>query len=151
MPSFSRNINVISRYAHTYRSDALAPLGLSACHYFYIFHVCNSPGISQDTLAKNLDINKSTVTRALATLEENGFIERRQSEVDRRITLVYPTDKATDSLPFVRESAKSWNEFLLSCLDEKERETLGEMIEKIAKKAESYVEENMSAKDIIKK
>ena len=151
MPSFSRNINVISRCAHTYRSDALAPLGLSACHYFYIFHVCNSPGISQDTLAKNLYINKSTVTRALATLEENGFIERRQSEVDRRITLVYPTDKATDSLPFVRESAKSWNEFLLSCLDEKERETLGEMIEKIAKKAESYVEENMSAKDIIKK
>jgi DNA-binding MarR family transcriptional regulator len=113
--------------------------------------VCNSPGISQDTLAKNLYINKSTVTRALATLEENGFIERRQSEVDRRITLVYPTDKATDSLPFVRESAKSWNEFLLSCLDEKERETLGEMIEKIAKKAESYVEGNMSAKDIIKK
>ena len=151
MPSFSRNINVISRCAHTYRSDALEPLGLSACHYFYIFHVCNSPGISQDALAKNLYINKSTVTRALATLEENGFIERRQSEVDRRITLVFPTEKATEALPFVRESAKSWNEFLLSCLDDGEKEALGAMLEKIAKKAESYVEENMTAKDIIKK
>ena len=151
MPSFSRNINVISRCAMTYRSDALAPLGLAACHYFYIFHVCNSPGISQDALAKNLYINKSTVTRALATLEKNGFIERRQSELDRRITLVFPTEKATDALPFVRESAKSWNEFLLSCLDEGEKEALGVMLEKIAKKAQGYVEENMTAKDIMKK
>ena len=151
MPSLSRNINVISRCAHAYRSDALSEIGLSACHYFYIFHVCNSPGISQDTLAKNLYINKSSVTRALVTLEENGFVERRQSDTDRRITLVYPTKKATDALPFVRQTARSWNEFLLSCLDEKEKEALQGMLEKVALRAESYIEENMTAKDITEK
>ncbi len=151
MPSFSRNINVISRCAHAYRTDALLGAELSACHYFYIFHVCNSPGISQDTLAKNLYINKSSVTRALATLEENGFVERRQSESDRRITLVFPTKKAMDALPFVKRTAHAWNEFLLSCLDEGERELMMAMIEKIAARAQSYIDNNITAKEITDK
>ena len=148
MPSLSKNINIISRCAHSYRSDALCGTSLSACHYFYIFHICNSPGVSQDSLAKALYINKSSVARALVTLEDDGYIIRKQDIEDKRKILVYPTDKAKEILPFVREVANTWNEFLLSCLDDGERTAMLSIIEKITRKAQSYIDENLNAEDI---
>lgn len=141
MPSFSRNINVISRCASTYRADKLDGYGISSAHYFYILAVCRTPGISQDKLAQRLYINKSSVARVLQTLESDGFITRCQNEIDRRETLVYPTKKAEEILPIIREAAKSWEDFLFSGFNDDERETFMVMLEKLCKKAASYVEE----------
>ena len=151
MPSLSKNVNIISRCAHSYRSDALCGTSLSACHYFYIFHICNSPGISQDSLAKALYINKSSVARALVTLEDDGYVIRKQDIEDKRKILVYPTDKAKEILPFVRDVARGWNEFLLSCLDENEKTAVLNIIEKITRKAQSYIDENLTVEDVCSK
>ena len=150
MPSLSKDINVISRCAHAYRTDALNSCGLSACHYFYIFNICANPGISQDGLAKRLYLNKSSVARALSQLEADGFVERRQSDSDKRVTCVFPTERAKEILPFVKKTAKAWNEFLLSCLTPDEQNALMSSLEKICKKAQSYVNEEMTPKDIEK-
>ena len=148
MPSFTRNINVISRCAHAYRSDRLEGSGLGPSHYFYILLTCAEPGISQEQMAKRLYINKSSVTRAIATLEENGFVERRPCEEDKRVTRIYPTDKATGILPKVRRIARAWNDFLLSELEEDERQQFLTTLEKITKKAQSYIDLDLTAEDL---
>jgi DNA-binding MarR family transcriptional regulator len=148
MPSFTRNINIISRCAHAYRSDSLEGSGLGPSHYFYILIACSSPGISQDQIAKRLYINKSSVTRAIAALEENGFVERRSSEEDKRVIQIYPTQKATDLLPEVRRIAHAWNAFLLDELEEEEREQFLSTLEKITNRAQSYVDLGMTAEDL---
>jgi len=148
MPSFTRNINLISRCAHAYRSDSLEGSGLGASHYFYILQICAMPGISQEQLAKNLYINKSSVTRAITTLEENGFVERRTAEEDKRIVRVYPTARAEEILPEVRQSARAWNQFLLSDLEEEERQRFLETLERVTLKAQSYVDLNLTAKEL---
>lgn len=140
MPSLSRNINVISRCAATYRAERLDGCGISSAHYFYILAVGKNPGISQDKLAKKLYINKSSVARALQTLESDGFIERRQNEADRRITLVYPTKKGEELLPFIREITGDWNGFLFEALDQTEQEIFKTLLEKVARRAASYVD-----------
>ena len=140
MPSLSRNINVISRCAAAYRADGLEGSGISSAHYFYILAICQNPGISQDKLAKKLYINKSSVARALQTLESDGFIERRQSECDRRMTLVYPTQKGDDLLPRVCEVSSGWHKFLAEALDDSERETFMTLLDKVAKRAAAYVD-----------
>ena len=150
MPSFTRNVNIISRCAHAYRSDILEPLGLGASHYFYIFLVCAEPGITQDQLAHRLYTNKSSVTRAIATLEENGFVQRRVPEEDKRVTKVYPTQKAESILPEVRRIARAWNNFLLSELDEGEKNNFLSTLEKISKKAQSYIDLDLTAEDLNK-
>lgn len=148
MPSFTRNINVISRCAHAYRSDSLEGSGLGASHYFYVMQVCANPGISQEQLAKNLYINKSSVTRAIAALEENGFVERRPCEEDKRVTRVYPTDKATEILPEVRRIARAWNSFLLADLEEEKKTRFLATLDKITQKAQSYIDLNLTAEDL---
>ena len=138
MPSLSRNINVISRCASAYRADGLEGSGISAAHYFYIIAICKNSGISQDKLAKKLYINKSSVARALQTLENDGFIERKQSENDRRITLVYPTRKAEDILPRILEVSHDWHEYLFGALEDDEREIFMTLLEKVTNRATSY-------------
>jgi DNA-binding MarR family transcriptional regulator len=141
MPTLSRNINVISRCAAAYRAEGLEGSGISSAHYFYIVAICKHSGISQDKLARKLYINKSSVARALQTLENDGFITRKQSEQDRRITLVYPTQKAEEILPKIREVSNRWHEFLFDAIEEDERELFMTLLEKIVKRATSYVDQ----------
>ena len=150
MPSFTKNINIISRCAHAYRSSCLEESGLGASHYFYILLVCSHPGISQEQIAKHLYLNKSSVARALTTLEENGFVERRSSEDDKRVAMVFPTPKAIEVMPQVRESARAWNAFLLEELDEAEKIAFLETLEKVTARAKSYIDLELTPKELQK-
>ena len=140
MPSLTRQINVIGRCASMYRAEQLKDTDLGPIHHSYILAVCNNPGISQDALAKHICINRSNVTRQLTYLEEKGYVERRTSETDRRVLLVYPTDKATESLPRIREMLKVWNEYLTEGFSADELDQLHEMLGRIADRAKAYVE-----------
>lgn len=138
MPKFMKNINIIGRCAGMFRSDKLKDTGLGACHHSYILAVCRNPGISQDELAREICINKSNVTRHLAALEESGYVERKPSEQDKRVTLVFPTEKALDILPTVRSVIREWNEYLTEGMDEEELERFALTLSRIAERARQY-------------
>lgn len=113
---------------------------ISACHHMYVLSICRHPGISQEQLARHICLNKSNVARSLATLEENGFVERRQSDADKRVTLVYPTEKMLALYPKVKELADSWNEYLSADLTKAEREIFQKTLEKISIRAQAYID-----------
>ena len=139
MPKFMRNINTVSRCAAIFRAEKLTELG--PCHHGYIIAICKNPGILQDRLAKELCVNKSNVTRSLAALEELGYVERRQSEEDKRAILVYPTERALAILPSVRAVIREWNEYLTEGLDEGELEQFAATLARITERARKYYEE----------
>ena len=123
-----------------YREKRFKDLDIGACHAHYILAICKNPGMSQDKLAQHLCINRSNVTRQLSYLEEHGYVERRQSEEDRRVLMVYPTDKALDALPFVREVTKEWNAYITDGFSEDELDQLNEMLERLATRAREYAD-----------
>ena len=139
MPKFTRNFNILARCSAFYRGRAFEELGITANQYAFILRVCAEPGITQDALAKHLFINKSNATRQLTALENSGFIERRQSEDDRRVLLIYPTQKAIDVRPAILEKLVEWNDYLLEGFNEDELQQLDDMMEKILEKAKTYV------------
>ena len=139
MPSLTRMINVISRCATIFRASQLKDTELSGAHHVYIMTLCRNPGMSQDQIAKRIYINKSNVTRHLNQLEKNGFVERKQSETDKRVSLVYPTQKAYDILPRVTEIARSWKAYLTEDFTDEEIEQLNSMLERITKRATDAV------------
>ena len=144
MVNTSKSINVLYRCSQAYRADKLLGTEISPSIYFYLFSICKNPAISQDELAKMLYINKSSVARALKSLEADGFVIRKQDETDKRILLVYPTKKAEELLPKIREISKSWNEFLLSALTKDERDSFEVIIEKLTKRATDYVNKEVA-------
>ncbi|AOY74531.1 MarR family winged helix-turn-helix transcriptional regulator [Clostridium formicaceticum] len=143
MDPLMKYISRTSRCAALYRSDVLEAYGLNGYQHSYILNICQHPGISQDQLARIIYVNKSNVTRQLALLEDNGFITRTPCENDRRQRQVYPTEKAMQVYPKVREALYQLNAYLLEDFSEEEKELLMIMMKKVMHKAAKLVEKNL--------
>ncbi len=135
-----RKINIISRCANAYRGDKLHSDKLSPLHHSFVLTVTRFPGISQEELAEKLCINKSNVTRAVATLEDQGYVKRESDENDKRILRVYPAEKMMEILPQVRSVSKEWNRYLTDDINEHEIEVFQSVLERITEKAKLYME-----------
>ena len=57
-------------------------------------HVIEAPGTTVTALARHLALRQSNTSAALRTLVARGLVHREPSTVDRRVTLVFPTDLA---------------------------------------------------------
>ena len=135
MNSLMKYISRTHRASNVYKSASLLCEGLNSCQHIYIFHICRNPGISQDKLAKKISVNKSSVTRQLGLLEQNGFIRRESDSEDRRSLKVYPTEKAEGILPLIRNIMREWNEGIVEELTEGEREILISLMNRVMNKA----------------
>ncbi len=130
MPTIMRKISVISRCYALYRAEH-SSLNIHGGYHSYIIAISRHPGSSQDFLAKHLCKNKSSVTRHLTFLENEGFIERKISAQDKREMLVYPTQKMKDILPETYEIAEKWNSLLTKDIDDKEMEIFNKVLDKM--------------------
>jgi len=142
-----RYISGTYRCAGSFRAAKLGAEGLGSCQHVYIIQICQNPGISQEGLAKRIRVNKSTITRQLGALEQNGFILREPDSDDRRILRVYPTEKATQVYPRVIALAEEWNRLLLEDFTPDERSALLQMLERVWRRAERVAESGREEKD----
>lgn len=139
MQSLMRQISVTYRCAMQYRERELADTGLGGCQTPYLTVLYRRPGLTQDELAHELDVNKSSVTRQVAMLEEKGYLYRMSDEQDRRVLRVYPTEKALALKPRLYHVLRDWSAYLTSDFTPQEREQLTAMMVRISGRAECYV------------
>ena len=141
MPSISRYIMTIARCSNHFRSERLQGTGLCGRHCAYILRVCRAPGTTQDAIAKEIYVNKSNVTRQLAALEQEGFVERRPCATDSRAMEVYPTEKALAVLPQVRAVLQEWNAYITADFSEEEKEQFSSLLARAAARAQQRLDE----------
>ena len=141
MSQIVRDITEIARSGVQYRMDQLTPMGLKSCHASYLTEICDSPGISQDGLARRIYINKSNVARQAAVLEEEGFITRKPSAVDKRVMELYPTDKTLEILPRITYILMCWENCITQDLSNEEKECLSSLLSKMSSRASHYMED----------
>ena len=142
MASIMKSLNSISRCQSIYRTEALnARVGceLQACHHTFVLAICRAPGRSQEELAHDICLNKSTVARALTQLEERGYVLRKPNPNDKRELLVYPTDKMLAVLPTVRDIASRWNTLITRDISEEELAVFHDVLLRIEKSARELV------------
>lgn len=139
MHPFMRQISITYRCAMRFREAELADTGLAGCQTPYLTILYRQPGISQEEMARSLNVNKSSVTRQLALLEEKGYVRREPSSRDKRIALVYPTEKAIDVKDRLYRCYGDWNSYLTQDFSEAEKEMLSKLMVRIAARAEDYV------------
>ena len=143
MPSFTHSLNIIGRCTQMERSAVLKELGVCGGQVPYLLRLCRCPGISQEELARALYFNKSTVTRQIAALERQGLVRRELSPEDRRRQLVYPTERALEIAPKIRELVCGWNDYLLADLTEEERLQLQALMERVSQRARDYIDQEV--------
>ena len=140
MSQIIRDITEIVRCTTQYRTEALAPMGLKACHASYLTEICATPGISQDQLASHICINKSNVARQAAILEEDGFITRTPSATDKRIMQLFPTEKTLELLPQISQILSGLEVCLTGDMTEEEKNLLEDLLRRMLAKASSWMD-----------
>ncbi len=138
MPSLMFLINAVSRCATLYHGERFEHTDLKPPHARCIAVLCRNPGISQDTLTRKLCIDKSQVARQLSYLEEQGYITRVPGE-DKRVLLVYPTRKAEEMVPMIREVYEDWNQWLVAGFSPEEQQQFSSLMERARERAMVYV------------
>ncbi len=90
LPVIFFNISAI-QYVETTRM--LRPFGLTVEQTGLLIELYEKDGISQKSLSEQALKDQANTTRMLKRLIDKGLIERRNSPADKRLNLVYLTDK----------------------------------------------------------
>jgi DNA-binding MarR family transcriptional regulator len=92
--SFGFVLNDIARLMRKRFDQRARGLGLTRAQWRVLAHLARHEGINQAGLAEILEIEPITVGRLIDRMEEAGWVERRPKPNDRRVRLLYLTDKA---------------------------------------------------------
>lgn len=140
MSKFMKMLNNISRSQAIYRHEKISADDLHSSHYAFVLAICRNEGRSQEELAKELCLNKSTVARALNSLEEKGYITRTPLPQDKRQFSVYPTQKMIDVLPEVKKASEEWMLLLSDGIAPEELEVFNSVLERMQERARKIIE-----------
>ena len=140
MPKFMKMLNNISRSQAIYRHSKISAEDLQTTHYAFALAICRKPGRSQEELARELCINKSTVARNLNYLEENEYIKRDALPADKRQFCVFPTSKMLSVLPEIKAASINWMTLLSDGIPQDELDTFNSVLERMEKRAREIIE-----------
>lgn len=99
-------------------------LGLSAAQWRLLVRVAKENGVAQARLAELLEIEPISVSRLVDRMAEGGWIERRADAADRRVRMIFPTEKARDAYAGVKNLAGEVYEDALAGLPADDRVVL---------------------------
>lgn len=106
-------------------------VGLTRSQWQTIAYLARCEGTHQKALAELLEISPISLMRVLDNLVERGFVERRPHENDRRITLLYTTDRARALLEDGRALGEATRQDALKDISDADRARLFEILEQM--------------------
>ena len=146
MSKFMKMLNNISRSQAIYRHNRISAEDLQPTHYAFVLAICREPGRSQEELAKELCLNKSTIARNLTYLEEKGYITRNALPSDKRQFSVYPTEKMLSVLPEIKSASGEWMLLLAEGIDEEELKIFNSVLERMETRAREIIQDQEEQK-----
>lgn len=93
-------------------------------------------GRSQSTLAKEAGIRPQSVSEAVSLLEERGFVKRKESEEDRRISMVFITPSGREHSREMKMERRKRAKSFFAPLTDGEKESLAMLLEKLCEEWE---------------
>ena len=141
MPKFMKMLNNISRSQAIFRHERVNADDLSCVHYAFVLAICREEGRSQEELAAELCVNKSTVARHLNCLEENGYVLRQPLPHDKRQFAVFPTEKMHAVLPRIQAASAEWMARLSEGIPPKDLDVFNAVLQAMEEKARRIMEE----------
>ncbi len=123
-------LDVMGLFFFAYRdfvgdADALLERqGFGRAHHRVLYFVNIKPGMPVADLLDILKITKQSLARVLRQLVDNGYIEQKTGEIDRRQRLLYATDKGRALFETLSATQQTRIEAALAALPPDGRQTV---------------------------
>ena len=121
--------NLTTHYNAIFRQYS-AQVSLTAPQAFHLLSI-PADGISMSGLANKLGLDTSTLTRNIQKLEKLDLVRRRQDRNDKRILVVYLTDKGQEKVKKIEDSLLDLNFSMMKYIALDDQENIPEMLEKL--------------------
>ena len=110
--NISSPISRLQRFHRRFMASRLESLNLSGAMHMIIYSLNRTPGVSQDYLAINFNMDKGIIARQCKALEERNLIRREINPNDRRQYCLYLTEDGQAMVPVIDEGYAQWNALL---------------------------------------
>ena len=113
------------------RKQELSDTECMICSYIYSHENC-----SQDDVSMALKTDKTTVGKALASLEKKNCVTRTQDETDKRFKRLSLTETGHDKISELLDIHNHWLHSIMTCLSDDEQKQFENYCERLLAAAE---------------
>lgn len=129
----SRRIRGLNRQHQNLMQELLQDYELYPGQPPLMFSLEREPGRSQNELAKELNIQKATLTVMLNRMEKTGLVRRESDARDQRISRIFLTDKGEGLLVRLKRTLDVLEEQSMKGFSEEEKQAMRGMLARIEK------------------
>lgn len=112
-------------------------LGLTYTQMFILRKLSRNPEITMTQLAEALGISTAAMTKVIDQLVQASYLERKRSDVDRRVIILQLTDAGKQIMLETNQTRRNLLKELLSDLPTGDLETLFRIVQKIHDKVQT--------------
>lgn len=133
-------IGFISRKSKNYFNQVVSEEGLFAGQHHIIMMLERVGCATVSQIAEEMRTTSATASVSIKRLEKAGFVEKRSSESDARITKIYLTDKALAVTQRIKSKMDEAEESLTQGLTQEEKYLLSDLLDKVVNNINSQKE-----------
>lgn len=131
----ARIFGVISRAAHHYMKWMGEPYGLNAIECLMLLHIDQYDESTFEQISRAMVIDKSVTTRGVSKFLDKGWVEKKNSVVDKRAYHLSLTLTGHEIATELNQKLNKWNDYLAADLTEQDVEQLFGFLDSLAKNA----------------
>lgn len=136
---FMKNLYVINKYWYTFIQNKFGRYNLTSSDYGILMYLFNNDGVNQDNICTHFVMDKGTVAKSAARLEENGYIKRQINAKNKREKNIYLTSSGKEIAISIKEAMQEWDNKCLSGLTEDEINLFSILSQKISDNARKNI------------
>lgn len=142
-----RYLGALHRFARRYFAVEMERLDLPPVAFPLLMRLLHRDHVSQQDLVQDFLVDKGTVARTLANLEDAGLVTREVDGDDSRIKRVAVTEKARELGADLRAVARRWDGRLMEGFTDEEREQLLSYLARMTENAKRYWHQTGETRD----
>lgn len=126
-----RDVGMLARAIQSISDIKFKELKLQRGQFVFLTRVCENPGLNQIDLSNILKVDKTTTTKAMQKLIEEGYITKERDDMDKRMWRIFPTEKAIHIYSLIIEEE---NRNIATCFrnfTDSEQQMVAELVRKM--------------------
>lgn len=137
-------LNIFFRCGKEYGRNAIKDLGINDTEYTICSFLYFYKDAPQELICKSYMLDKTTVTKALSSMEERGLITRTVNPENRRQKLINLTNDGKDLIKDVVNVYDDWVCEVVTSLNESEKKEFEAIMDKLLAKAMQMKDETVN-------
>jgi MarR family transcriptional regulator for hemolysin len=137
--------NAVRAMEKAFDFDLRKTAGVTLSQARVIRALVGKDGMTQKEIAENVGVEAPTLVPTIDKMEQDGLVERRQDEADRRNNRVYLTDRSRMLSEKIDESFVRVRRASQKGISKQDIETLRQVLYKIAENATDFLESQAPA------